>query len=135
MEPIKVVRFSEKYISKQLILSGVIVLIGIVGLFINAGHLLGLGILLFVVNFAQKKRDAIKIYDDHIEVKLGPIAPAKYIKLDQFTEVVKTGERKVTFCYSEGGKDRKLKLHNSVFTKDDLSYLNELISNKLNKAA
>ncbi len=135
MEPIKAIRFSEKYISKQLILSGVVILVGIAGMFLNAGHLLGLGIFLFVINFAQKKRDAIKVYDEHIEVKLGPIAPTKFIKLDQFTEVVKIGERKLTFCYSEAGKDRKLKLHNSVFTEEDLEYLNELVSKQINKAA
>ncbi len=135
MEPIKAIRFSDKYISKQLILSGVIILVGIAGVFLNAGHLLGLGILLFVINFAQKKRDAIKVYDEHIEVKLGPIAPTKFIKLDQFTEILKNGERKVTFCYSEGGKDRKLKLHSSVFTQEDLDYLNELVSEQINKAA
>ncbi len=135
MEPVKTIKLSKKHVNKQMIMGVVLTILGVVGLVIGAAHILGLGIFFLVIAIVQKERNIFKIFENNLEMKMGPIAPTKYIRFTDFTRVENIEDKKITVYYKDAGKERKIRLHSSVFESDDIKYLLDLVDKNLQSAA
>ncbi len=108
--------------------------IGVIGLFIGAAHLLGLGILFFVIATVQKKRDIIKIFENHLEIKFAPLASTKFIKYSDLIQVERASEKKIIIHYNKGTTPKKFRVPIHMIEAKELESFLNMIDNKINKA-
>ncbi len=130
MSTVKEIKPAKKFIKQQITSGFVFTGIGVVGLFIGVGHLLGLGILVLVIAFSHKDRTIVKLFEDNMELKFGPLISTKYIKYSDVENVEKISERKILVHYKNNGKVKKMRLPVGMFEQDDLSELLNILENK-----
>ncbi len=125
---------SESFVKKQMTIAIIFTCIGVIGLFIGVAHLLGLGILFFVITTVQKKRDIIKIFENHLEIKFAPLASTKFIKYSDLIQVERASEKKIIIHYNKGATPKKFRVPIHMIEAKELESFLNMIDNKINKA-
>lgn len=128
MDLIQEFSLSKKVANQSFIMGGIMILGGTM-LFLLVGNLslIGLGILLLVIGALNQNLKIIKIYPQYLEVKLGIVAPKKFIKYDQITQFNATKKMLEIHYNVEESKSKKVKMAVKALEKRDIVALNNVL--------
>lgn len=132
MNAIKEIKESKKSTDRQITHASLMLLIGLLGLAIGTYMILGLGIFMLVMALTTQGKSIIKIFNDHFEMKLGPIAPTKYIRFSDIQELKTESPKKILLVYKDDGKEKSFRLPVHMMTEEDITYFSSLIKQYAN---
>ena len=128
----KSIKPGKKYSNSQLALAILMLVLGVLGVFLGTFYVfLGSGTVVLFVVLSQKNKEIIKIFEDHLEVSFAPLAPVRYIKFSNITQIQVKSPKRIFIHYTDRGTSKKLRLLTHMMEKTDLDNLLELINKKI----
>lgn len=97
----------------------------------GTGLPLGIGVLLFVVGLWNMKHQPVRLYQDHLELKLAPAAGLKMIRYRDLVRMEGDSDKVRDLFFMDGGKEKKLKLRLDVINAEDRPRLIEVLHQKI----
>ena len=129
MELIQEFSLRKQLANQNLIMGGIIVLISII-MFFLIGNLMmiGPGILLLVIGGLNQNLKVVKVYPEYLEVKLGVLAPKKFIRYNQITQFKAVNKILEIHYNTDEGKSKKVRIAKRALEQEDIIAINNFLS-------
>ena len=126
------IRPGKRYIKKQLIIGYFFIIFGVVSLlFTGRPYLSAIGIIFLVTGYSQKNKNIIKIYEDHMEVKLSFLSSLQYIKFENINKVEDVNAKKIIIHHTINSRSKRFVIHLSIIEKSDFEKFIQILRERL----
>ena len=124
---------SEKTNNRNLIIGAFFLALGLLSIFVTkyGGMQIGVGILFLIMFYVQKNNPLVRFKDNHLEVKLAPLASKNFVSYKDIISITKPTDKVLELVYLNGAKDKKLKFHLSLLTPHEGERLLGLLKNRV----
>lgn len=130
MEAIRVIKPSKKFVNQQFLISGIMLVLGMVSIANGVPHLLGMGVLFLIMAFSHQNRKMIQLFEQNMEIKFAPLASTKFIKYGDIIKIEKVSDKKIFVHYKDGSKTTKLRIPVHMMEQDELTEFLKVVNNK-----
>jgi hypothetical protein len=130
MEAIRVIKPSKKFVNQQFLISGIMLVGGILAIANGMPHLLGIGVLFLVMAFSHQNRKMIQLFEQNMEIKFAPLASVKHIRYSDIIKTEKISDKKIFLHYKEESNIKKLRIPVHMMEQDDLVEFLKVVNTK-----
>ena len=136
MKAIKTYKMRESIVNFQIFGGLILAIIAFVGFLMTTSGLVFLSPLvvsasLLIMGFINKDRETIKLYEDHLEMKFAPASPLHLIRYEDLIRLEDKGKNLKRLYFNSQGKEKKILLPLSQYTKEDMDEFIQLLEEKI----
>jgi len=138
MKAIKAYKMRDSIVNFQIFGGLIMAIIAFVCCLITSGLVflppLIVSVWLLIMGFINKKRETIKLYEDHLEMKFAPASPLHLVRFEDLIRLEDKGKSEKRLYFNSQGKEKKILLPLSQHPKEDMDefihFLEEKIQSK-----
>ncbi|MGS2760958.1 hypothetical protein [Sinomicrobium sp. M5D2P9] len=134
MKPIKSYKIKTSAANLGIYGGGILALISLVSFMLTAQIMflppLVISIGFMVIGFLNKSLESIKIYENHMQIKLAPAAPFHLIKYENIFRIEDKSKRIKKIYFNRDGKERKIVFPLNQYNKEDMDEFFEFLKDK-----
>lgn len=124
MKPIKSYKIKTSAANLGIYGGGILALISLVSFMLTAQIMflppLVISIGFMVIGFLNKSLESIKIYENHMQIKLAPAAPLHLIKYENIFRIEDKSKRIKKIYFNRDGKEKKIVFPLNQYNKEDM---------------